>query len=77
MKNPLSYVTEGNIFTGKEINDWCRSQLHKAPASVAREARRLLRKNYKDDRLYTNELTCSDTGSGSPLMMVFRRYREE
>jgi hypothetical protein len=77
MKNPLSYVTEGNIFTGKEINDWCHSQLHKAPAYAAREARRLLRKNYKDDRLYTNEWTCRDSGSGSPLMMVFRRYKEE
>ena len=76
MKNPLSY-THKAVFTGKEINDWCRSQLHKAPAYAAREAHRLLRKNYKDDRLYINELTCRDTGSGSPLMMVFRRYKEE
>ena len=76
MKNPLSY-THKAVFTGKEINDWCRSQLHKAPAYAACEARRLLRKNYKDDRLYTNEWTCRDSGSGSPLMMVFRRYKEE
>ena len=74
MKNPLSYVNTGYVFTGKEINDWCYTQLNKGTSYAAREARRLLRKNYKDNRLYVNEWTCRDSGSGSPRMMIFRRY---
>ena len=76
MKNPLSY-THKAIFTGKEINDWCYSQLHKAPAYAAREARRLLRKNYKEDRLYQIAWCMRNSGSGAPMMMVFERYTEE
>ena len=76
MKNPLSYTTKA-LFTGKEINSWCYAQLNKAPSFAAREARRLLRKNYKDDRIYENDWTCRDTGAGAPLMVVFKRYKME
>lgn len=74
MRNPLSYITGGNIFTGKEINDWCYAQLHKGNSYAAKEARRLLRKNYKDNRLYVNSGACRNSGSGSGMMTVFRRY---
>ena len=76
MKNPLSY-THKALFTGKEINDWCYAQLKKGTSYAAREARRLLRKNYKDDRIYENEWTCRDTGVGAPLMVVFKRHKIE
>lgn len=77
MRNPLSYINEGQVFTGKEINEWCYAQLDKGTSFRAREARRLLRKHYKDNRLYVNAWTCRDSGSGSPSMMIFRRYENE
>lgn len=73
MKNPLSYKI-GSIFSGKEINDWCVSQLHKWPSREAAEARRLLRKNYNNERVYISEYAPRDTGCGSQLMIVFRKY---
>lgn len=76
MKNPLSY-TNSTIFTGKEINDWCYAQLEKGTSNAARIARRLLRKNYKDDRIYRNVSILSDTGADAPLMIVFERCRDE
>ena len=76
MKNPLSY-THRALFTGKEINDWCYAQLEKGTSYAAREARRLLRKNYKNDRVYQNAWTCRDSGGGSPMMMIFERYNNE
>ena len=72
MRNPLSY-TQPSIFSGFEINEWCRDQINHGTVR-AREARRLLRKNYKNDRMYILEWTCRDSGAGSPLMIVFRRY---
>jgi len=75
MRNPLSYTNQA-FFTGKEINEWCRAQLNKTSAR-AREARRLLSKNYKDDRIYQIDRTSHDSGCNAPLMIVFRRYKGE
>lgn len=74
MRNPLSY-TQPSIFSGFEINEWCRDQIDRGTVR-AREARRLLRKNYKNDRMYILEWTCRDSGAGSQLMIVFRRYEK-
>jgi hypothetical protein len=72
MKNPLSY-TQPQMFYGFEINEWCRDQINHGTVR-AREARRLLRKNYKDDRIYVLEWTCRNSGVNSSMMIVFRRY---
>lgn len=50
MKNILSYNT-GAIFTGQEINDWCRENLEKGGAR-SREAARLLKKGYENKEKY-------------------------
>lgn len=60
--NPLS-IQNGQTISGKEINDWCADQIinHK---SHEKDAMRLKRKNYRDDRMYTAtfkiETSCSD-----------------
>lgn len=75
MRNPLSY-TQSRIFYGFEINEWCREQMNRG-TTRASEARRLLRKNYKDDRMYILDWTCRNSGSDSPSMIVFRRYNND
>ena len=74
MRNPLSY-NQRSIFSGLEINEWCYDQINHG-TTRAREARRLLRKNYKNDRIYILEWTCRNSGSGSPYMVIFRRYEK-
>ena len=66
MKNILSYK-EGSIFTGQEINEWCiaHQDLH--------VARVLLRKKYKDDRLYKSIHVPRDSGCGSRMITIFER----
>lgn len=70
--NVLSVHGSNHVFTGKEINDWCRDQVNHGTARM-REARRLLRKNYRDDRLYSPIWCDRNSGSGSGQMIVFRR----
>ena len=75
MRNPLSYHGNDVLFYGFEINEWCRDQVNRG-TTRAREARRLLRKHYRDDRIYVTDWCSRDSGSGAPMMMVFRRYKE-
>ena len=75
MRNPLSY-TQSRIFYGFEINEWCRDQINHGTVR-AREARRLLRKNYNNNRMYILEWTCRNSGANSPMMIVFRRYNND
>jgi len=75
MRNPLSY-NQPEIFSGYEINEWCRNQMTRG-TTRAREARRLLRKNYKNDRMYILSWGSRDSGSGSPSIIVFRRYEND
>ena len=66
MKNILSYKP-GSYFTGKEIKEWCltHQDLH--------VARVLLKKQYKDDRLYKSILIPRDSGVNSHKIIVFER----
>ena len=66
MKNILSYQA-GTIFTGKEINEWCltHQDLH--------IARVLLKKKYKNDRLYKSIKVPRDSGADSYMITVFER----
>lgn len=70
MKNILSYK-EGSIFTGREINEWCytHQDLH--------VARVLLKKKYKDDRLYKSVRVPSNTGCGSRMILIFERVYKD
>lgn len=73
--NVLSGGNYPHIFTGKQINDWCKEQVNHG-TSRWREARRLLRKNYKDDRLYISRLTSKNSGCGSGYTLVFERIEK-
>ena len=50
MLNPLS-LQMGQTCSGKEINDWCNYQINNN-GSHYKDAIRLLKKNFRDDREY-------------------------
>ena len=66
MKNILSYQP-GSILSGKEINEWCMTHqdLH--------VARVLMKKKYKDDRLYKLIKVPRDSSVNSYMITIFER----
>lgn len=71
MLNPLS-LQMGQTCFGKEINDWCNYQI-KNNGSHYKDAVRLLKKNYKDDRMYCKTIKAKTAGCGEGDVIEFRR----
>ena len=74
MLNPLS-LQIGQTCSGKEINDWCNYQI-KNNGSHYKDAVRLLKKNYKDDREYYKTIKVKTAGVGEPDIIEFRKINE-
>lgn len=74
MLNPLS-LQMGQTCSGKEINDWCNYQI-KNNGSHYKDAVRLLKKNYKDDRTYCKSIKAKTAGCGEPDIIEFRKINE-
>ena len=70
MLNPLS-LQIGQTCTGKEINDWCRYQIENN-GSHYKDAVRLLKKNYRNDRMYYKSIKTKTAGSGESDVIEFR-----
>jgi hypothetical protein len=73
MLNPLS-LQVGQEITGKEINDWCLYQI-KNNGSHYKQAKYLLTKNYKDDRVYCKSYKIETSGSAQPYIIEFNKIR--
>ena len=71
MLNPLS-LQLNQTCTGKQINDWCRYQVE-SNGSHCKDAVRLLKKNFKDDRTYYKTIKAKTAGVGEPDIIEFRR----
>lgn len=71
MLNPLS-LQIGQTCSGKEINDWCRYQIENN-GSHYKDAVRLLKKNYKNDRTYCKSYKIETGGCDVPIIIEFDR----
>ena len=71
MLNPLS-LQLGQKITGKEINDWCLDQIRNH-GSHYKEAKRLLLKDYNNDRVYRKTLKIETGGGVKPHLVLFER----
>ena len=74
MLNPLS-LQIGQTCSGKEINNWCHHQIENN-GSHYKDAVRLLKKNYKDDRIYCKSIKAKTAGLGEPDIIEFRKINE-
>lgn len=74
MLNPLS-LQIGQTCSGKEINDWCRYQIENN-GSHYKDAVRLLKKNYRNDREYYKTIKVKTAGVGEPDIIEFRKINE-
>ena len=70
MLNPLS-LQFNQTCTGKQINDWCRYQIENN-GSHYKDAVRLLKKNFKDDRTYYKTIKAKTAGCGEADVIEFR-----
>lgn len=71
MLNPLS-LQMGQTCFGKEINDWCNYQI-KNNGSHYKDAVRLLKKNFRDDRKYYKTIKVKTAGCGEADVIEFRK----
>ena len=71
MLNPLS-LQLNQTCTGKQINDWCRYQVENN-GSHYKDAVRLLKKNYKDDRTYCKSIKAKTAGCSEADVIEFDR----
>ena len=71
MLNPLSLQMRQTC-SGKEINDCCNYQI-KNNGSHYKDAVRLLKKNFKDDRTYSKSIKAKTAGLGEPDIIEFRK----
>lgn len=71
MLNPLS-LQIGQTCSGKEINDWCRYQIENN-GSHYKDAARLLKKNYKNDRIYCKSYKIETGRCDVPTIIEFDR----
>ena len=71
MLNPLS-LQMVQTCSGKEINDWCNYQINNN-GSHYKDAAKLLKKNFKDDRKYYKTIKVKTAGVGEPDIIEFRR----
>lgn len=71
MLNPLSLQFDQTC-TGKQINDWCRYQIENN-GSHYKDAIRLLKKNFKDDRTYYKTIKAKTAGCGEADVIEFAR----
>ena len=74
MLNPLS-LQMGQTCSGKEINDWCNYQI-KNNGSHYKDAVRLLKKNFRDDRKYYKTIKVKTAGCGEHDVIEFRKINE-
>lgn len=74
MLNPLS-LQMGQTCSGKEINDWCNYQI-KNNGSHYKDAVRLLKKNFRDDRKYYKTIKAKTAGCGEHDVIEFRKINE-
>ena len=74
MLNPLS-LQMGQTCSGKEINDWCNYQI-KNNGSHYKDAVRLLKKNFRDDRTYCKSIKAKTAGCGEHDVIEFRKINE-
>ena len=74
MLNPLS-LQMGQTCSGKEINDWCNYQI-KNNGSHYKDAVRLLKKNFRDDRKYYKTIKVKTAGCGEHDIIEFRKVNE-
>lgn len=72
MLNPLSIQIGTQKISGKEINDWCIDQILNH-GSHEKDARRLFRKNYRDNRMYILTYKVETSGSPTEHTLVFRK----
>ncbi|MBP3226729.1 MAG: hypothetical protein J6M08_07410 [Methanobrevibacter sp.] len=75
MLNPLS-LQMGQTCSGKEINNWCRYQVENN-GSHYKDAVRLLKKNFKDDRIYYKTIKAKTAGCGEADVIEFDRVNNE
>lgn len=75
MLNPLS-LQMGQTCSGKEINNWCRYQVENN-GSHYKDAVRLLKKNFKDDRTYYKTIKAKTAGCGEADVIEFARVNNE
>lgn len=71
MLNPLS-LQMGQTCSGKEINDWCNYQINNN-GSHYKDAAKLLKKNFKDNREYYKTIKVKTAGVGESDIIEFRR----
>lgn len=74
MLNPLS-LQMGQTCSGKEINDWCNYQINNN-GSHYKDAVRLLKKNFRDDREYYKTIKAKTAGCGEHDVIEFRKMNE-
>ena len=70
MLNPRS-LQIGQTCSGKEINNRCHYQIENN-GSHYKDAVRLLKKNYKNDRKYYKTIKAKTAGSGESDVIEFR-----
>ena len=73
MRNILSCKV-GTLFTGLEINTWCKYQIDNN-TSHKKEAQRISKSLFQDDILYQSTYERKNTGSNSGVKLMFRRFR--
>ena len=71
MLNPLS-LQMGQTCSGKEINNWCRYQIENN-GSHYKDAVRLFKKNYRNDRIYCKSYKIETGGCDVPTIIEFDR----